>query len=170
MSDLPQQTLSRPTTWAAPRFGRIMLNAALWAAVMAISAWHGMWTLEWETKARVARIVLLFAVGAFLAFPFGILIARLLTWRGSREVAFAAAFLSLTVATIGVTALIFAFDYRTYYAEWHDDTFSVRLVFEIVFTTLSAVYQFAVLGVRLYFPIGFLGLFVASWLFARAPN
>jgi predicted secreted protein len=24
------------------RFGRIMLNAALWAAVMAISAWHGM--------------------------------------------------------------------------------------------------------------------------------
>lgn len=147
-----------------------MLGAALWAAVMALSAWYGIWMLEWQMKARISRIVVLFAVGAFLAFPFGILAARFLARRRSREVACAAAFLSLAAATIGVTSLIFAFDYRTYYAEWHDDELSIRLVFEIVFTTLSAVYQFAVLGLRLYFPVGFVGLFVASWWFARSRN
>jgi hypothetical protein len=77
--------------------------------------------------------------------------------------------LSLTVTTIGVTALIFAFDYRTYYAEWHDDTFSVRLVFEIVFDSERSL-SVCRAGRAALFPIGFLGLFVASWLFARARN
>jgi hypothetical protein len=144
-----------------------MFGALLWAAVMALSAWYGVSALDWETRVRITRIVLLFAAGAFVAFPLGILVARMLAGRRSREVAFAAAFLCLAAATVGITSLIFAFDYRTYYAEWHDDEFSIRLIFEITFTTLSAVYQFAVLGVRLYFPIGFLGLFVASWWFAR---
>lgn len=147
-----------------------MVGAALWAALMALSAWYGVSALEWETAARILRIVLLFALGAFLAFPLGILAAALLARRRSREVLFAAAFVCLAAATIGITSLIFAFDYRTYYAEWHDDELSVRLMFEILFTTLSAVYQFAVLGLRLYFPIGFLGLFVASWWFARRRN
>ena len=173
MTDVPRQTSDqaapRPAR-ALPALGRVMVGATLWAVLMGLSAWYGVSALDWETRGRITSIILLFAAGAFFAFPLGILVARLLTGRGGREVAFAAAFLSLAVATIGITSLIFAFDYRTYYAEWHDDELSIRLVFEVVFTTLSAVYQFAVLGVRLYFPVGFLGLFVASWWFARQRN
>lgn len=167
MTDTRVTTATRPPTLG---FGGLVLGSVLWAAVMALSAWYAIFTLDWGTQARIARVVMLFAAGALVSFPLGIAIARLLTQRRRGEAAFAAAFLGLAIATMGVTSLIFAFDYRTYYAEWHDDEFSVRLVFEVVFTTLSAVYQFAVLGVRLYFPIGFLGLFAASWWFARQRN
>lgn len=172
MSHIRQQTSNRiapQTVRATLRFGRVMLGAALWAVLMALSAWYGVSALDWEMPGRVTRVVLLFAAGAFAAFPIAALGIRLARAK-RREAAFAAAFVSLAAATASVTALIFAFDYRTYYAEWHDDTFSVRLIFEIIFTTLSAFYQFAVLGLRLYFPVGFVGLFVASWWFARSRD
>jgi len=162
--------ITAATRTRPPTVGNLVLGSVLWAVIMALSAWYAISTLDWGTQARIVRVVMLFAAGALVSFPLGIAIARLLAQRRRGEAAFAAAFLGLAIATIGITSLIFAFDYRTYYAEWHDDEFSVRLVFEVVFTTLSAVYQFAVLGVRLYFPIGFLGLFAASWWFARQRN
>ena len=119
---------------------------------------------------RIVRVVVLFAAGGLVAFPFGLFVARFLSMGRSAEVAFASCLLALATATIGITSLIFAFDYRTYYAEWHDDAFSIRLVFEITFTTLSAMYQFAVLGIRLYFPVGFAALLVASLWFARRAH
>ena len=83
--------------------------------------------------------------------------------RGNRpSVAFAAYFLGLSLATIGITAPLFAFDYRQYYSTWHEEAFTVTWMFQFVFTTAGALVQFAVLGVRLYFPLGFLALFVAS--------
>ncbi|MDX8451691.1 hypothetical protein RFM98_02875 [Mesorhizobium sp. VK9D] len=39
--------------------------------------------------------------------------------------------------------------------------------FEFAFTMLTALYQFVVLGVRLYFPPGFAALVAASIWFAR---
>ena len=72
--------------------------------------------------------------------------------------------------TVSITGLIFAFDYRTYYSEWHADAGSIAWVFQLVFTTLAALYQFAVLGVRLLFPVGFVALFAVSLWFTRMPR
>jgi hypothetical protein len=79
---------------------------------------------------------------------------------------FALAFLGLSLLTIGMTATIFALHFRAYFAEWHDDELSVRLAFETGFTLAAAVYQFLVLGLRLYLPIGVIALLGASWAFA----
>lgn len=86
------------------------------------------------------------------------------------EAAFAAAFVSLAATTVAVTALLYALQYRSYYAEWHAEAFTLTWAFQFVFTGLVALYQFAVLGIRLYFPVGLTALFAAALWFARSSR
>lgn len=151
---------------AVPPFGQILLGAPLWAIAMGASASGDLWLRQWETRSRIEYIGILFFIAGLIAFPLGIFAARLLSRGRSAEVRFAAAFVSLTVTTIGVTALCYALQYRGYYSEWHDEAFTVRWVFELVFTTLAACYQFAVMGLPLFFPAGFAGLLLAALWFA----
>lgn len=153
-----------------PSLGTAATGAACWSAVMAASAITALWMLGWQTPGKFSEVALIFAVGGALAFPIGLFVARLVALGRSAETAFAAAFLALSLATIGLTAAIFAFDYRQYYATWHDETFTIRWVYEFVFTIAGALVQFAVLGARLYFPIGFVGLFLAAIWFARTAR
>jgi hypothetical protein len=137
---------------------------------MAGSAALGILVQDWETAEKVQSVAALYALGGALAFPVGLFIARLLSRGRSAEVAFAAAFLAFAAAAVSITGLIFAFDYRTYYVEWHADPGSITWMFQLFFTTLNALYQFAVLGVRLLFPVGFLALFAAGVWFSRMPR
>lgn len=72
----------------------------------------------------------------------------------------------IRVASSG-NARLFALQYRSYYAEWHASAFTPTWAFEFAFTMLTALYQFVVLGMRLYFPLGFAALVAASIWFAR---
>ena len=64
-------------------------------------------------------------------------------------------FLCLTVCTIAATAFLFAMDYRIFYARWHAPFGTLTWVYQFVFTSAGAVYQFVVMGIRLYLPVGF---------------
>jgi hypothetical protein len=94
-------------------------------------------------------------------------LARFLSHRRQREAAFAAALLSFAAATACVTGGLYALDYRAYYAEWHAGAFSYTWFLQFTHTVAAALYQFAVLGMRLYFPFGFVALLVAAAVFAR---
>ncbi len=147
---------------------RIALGGASgWALLMAASAALNLRLAGWESRSATATIVALFALGGALAFPLGLTGARLLSLGRPVQPAFAAAFVSFTIATLGVTAGLYALQYRSYYAQWHAPAFSVTWCLQLVFTTLAALYQFAVLGLRLYFPVGFLALLALSGWFAR---
>lgn len=122
---------------------------------------------DWETPEKIRFVSLLYAAGGALAFPVGLFLARLVSRGRHWEVAFAAAFVCLLAATIAFTGGLFALQYRSYYAEWHAPAFTITWAFELVFTGLTALYQFVVLGIRLYFPLGFAALAVASVWFAR---
>jgi hypothetical protein len=152
---------------AIPSAGTVLAGGLFWGLAMAASALAGLLLDQWETPQKVRSVIVLFALGGALAFPIGLFLASLVAQGRRFETAFAAAFLSLAIATIGVTAALYALHYRIYYAEWHDAAFTVRWGFQFVFTVLAALYQFAVLGLRLYFPIGFAALLVASLWFAR---
>ncbi|TIW94600.1 MAG: hypothetical protein E5V59_13435 [Mesorhizobium sp.] len=134
---------------------------------MGASALVTLFSDDWETPAKIRIVALLFAVGAALAFPIGLFAARLVSQGRRWEVAFAAAFVCLAAATIGLTGGLFALQYRSYYAEWHAPAFTHTWVLQFIFTMLIALYQFVVLGIRLYFPLGFVALFAASLWFAR---
>lgn len=122
---------------------------------------------DWETPAKIRFVAFLFAAGGALAFPVGLFAARLVSLGRHWEVALAAAFVCLLAATITFTGGLFALQYRSYYAEWHEPAFSLTWAFQFVFTMLTALYQFVVLGIRLYFPLGFIALALASVWFAR---
>ena len=49
-----------------------------------------------------------------------------------------------------MTAFLFAMDYRLFYSRWHAPFGTIVWAFQFVFTSASAVYQFAVLGMRLF--------------------
>ena len=49
-------------------------------------------------------------------------------------------------------------DYRLFYARWHAPFGTRTWVYQFTFTSASAVYQFIVMGIRLYLPLGFAAL------------
>jgi len=134
---------------------------------MGASALVNLWLDDWETPAKIRFVAFLFAAGGALAFPVGLFAARLVSLERHWEVALAAAFVCLLAATITFTGGLFALQYRSYYAEWHEPAFSLTWALQFVFTMLTALYQFVVLGIRLYFPLGFIALALASVWFAR---
>ncbi len=170
--------LSRPTRTgllarshaALPAWPVALGGALAWAVVMGASAALGLWLRAWETQDRIVAVVALFAAGGAIAFVPGLFLARLAAGQKPRGAAFAAVFLGLSIATIGFTAALYALVYRSYYAAWHADAFTITWAFQQVFTTLGALGQFAVLGLRLYFPLGFAALVAAGLLFSRQPR
>ncbi|TPM02047.1 hypothetical protein [Mesorhizobium sp. B2-3-10] len=150
-----------------PTLRAALLGALLWAAAMGASALVNLLLDNWVTPGKIRTVSLLFAVGGALAFPVGLFAARLVSLGRGREVAFAAIFVGLAAATIGLTALLYALQYRSYYAEWHAPVFTFTWGFQLAFTMAVASYQFVVLGIRLYFPLGFVALFAVSLWFAR---
>lgn len=152
---------------AMPARRTALAGSLLWGAAMGASALASLLFVHWETLALVRSVVVLFAVGGALAFPLACTIARMVSRGRNRQTAFAAALVSFTTVTIGLTALIYALQYRRYYAEWHADPFTVTWTLQFVFTGLVALYQFAVLGIRLYIPLGMAALFAAALWFAR---
>lgn len=124
----------------------------------------------WLTPGRIRYLSLLLAAGGVLAFPVAFFFARLLSTGRSTEAAFSVAFLCLLVCTIACGSGLYALQYRLYYSEWHAPALSITWGLELIFTLAAALYQYAVLGVRLYFPIGFVALFAASIWFARQPR
>lgn len=141
-----------------------LAGALLWSGAMSLSAYIGI--AHWANPYHAALVVLLFGIGAALAFPAALFLSRLAAEnRGSGE-RFAAAFVMLSLGTIAVTAILFALDYRIYYAAWHEEPFTRGWVLQFAFTVAGALYQFAVIGLRLYFPVGFAALFAASLWFA----
>lgn len=138
-----------------------------WGVAMGASALLMLVLENWETPQKIRTVTALFALGGAAAFPLGLILARFLSYRRRRETAFAAAFLSLAFATVGVTAGLFALQYRDYYAQWHADTFTGIWFLQFAYTIAAALYQFSVLGLRLFFPLGFIALIAASLWFAR---
>ncbi|WP_378942735.1 hypothetical protein [Mesorhizobium sp. ANAO-SY3R2] len=152
---------------ALPTLPLALAGAVAWGIVAGASALSSLVLGQWATPAHVGTLVALFALGGALAFPLGWTLARLL-WRGrSTEAAFAAAFVSIAVTTIGLTALLYVLHYRIDYPDGHSHPLTISWAFDLMFSGLAALYQFAVLGIRLYFPLGFAALFAAAVWFAR---
>lgn len=145
-------------------------GALVWGVLMGVNMLVFLWSRGWQTLSQVTALTFIFALGAALAFPLGHTFQALLARRSEPETRFAAAFVSFAAATICITAALYALQYRAYYAQWHGDPFSIRWILHFVFTTAGAVYQFAVIGLRVYFPWGLAALFALSYLYAAKPR
>lgn len=151
---------------ALPSRRELLFGAPSWSLVTTGNAVAALWLRGWRDM-PLLDVGLLFAAGGLLAFPLGLWTGRFLAGSRKPETKFAAVFLCLAVATVAVTGGLYAGQYRHYYAQWHAPAFTVMWTFQLVFTGLVALYQFAVLGVRLLFPLGLAALFAVSFIVAR---
>lgn len=154
---------------ALPRRDEAAAGALVWAGILAASA--AAWLViagRFETS-RWQAILAVFALGGALAYPCALFAMRLVSARANASGRFAAAFLSLGLASVLGVAFVFSMQYRQYYAQWHEPFPSVPWFFQLAFTGAGSVYQFAVLGVRMCFPLAFAALFAFSlWQARRA--
>jgi len=156
-------------TGASPVFPSLRLHAGgavVWGLLMAACALASLFMHErWQTF-HLQKLLLLYFAGGAVAWPVALTLARWLTRRhAAAETRFAAHFVLLGVGTIAMTAAVFALQYRLFYAQWHQP-FGTRIwAYQFVFTAAGAVYQFAVMGLSLYLPVGLPVLAGASlWL------
>lgn len=170
VSPRPGRTTFRCLLEALPSWREILAGSLIWALVAGLSAVVGLLGEGWQTPAKLRSVALLFFCGGLLAFAPALWTARLLSRTDRPEASFAAFFLALALVTITVTAALFGLQYRFYYAEWHAELFSRVWLIQFVHTVAGAVFQFAVLGVRLYFPLGFVALFLAGFWFQRSAR
>ncbi len=159
---LPRLTNALPD-WHTSFFGSLF-----WSVLMASSAGTALWLNQRTTGPAILTLVMLFGSGGLAAFVPSITIANFFRL-SDRKRRFAAAFVSLTICTVGLTALFYALHFRFYFSQWHADPFTTRWAFEFAFTIAAALYQFAVLGLRLFFPVGLIALFLtACWYAIRS--
>ncbi len=152
---------------AVPPFREFAFGALCWGAMMALSALLALAFRNGLKTDHIGELVIVYFLGGALAWPFMLPLGRFFAFRRRVETRFAAFFLTLSVGTMAMTAFLFAMDYRIFYSRWHAPFGSVIWMFQFVFTGASAVYQFAVLGSRLFLPLGLLFLIAASLYLAR---
>ncbi|MCV0397099.1 MAG: hypothetical protein K5872_21840 [Rhizobiaceae bacterium] len=166
----------RGTLWrirlyrAVPPWPELLLGTLGWAGLTAASSLLSVWRLGWTLPQAFMQVAFLFAVGSAIAWPLAAIAIRLTARSLPPGAAYALAFLVLATTTIGVTSGFYALWYRDYYADWHATVFTTEWAFQFAFTVGGAVYQFLVLGLPMYMPVGFAGLFAASFLLARTTR
>ena len=148
--------------------GRLAITALLWGILVTASACVGLILMRgWEVDGRTRELLLIVLAGAISGFCLARFLLMWLPQQWQTSQRFAAAFILIGGATVGTTALLFGLQFRLYFAQWHDSEWSKLFWNETIFTILSAVYQYLVLGLRLYIPLGLIGLIALSYGYAK---
>jgi hypothetical protein len=144
-----------------------LLGSIIWSVCMALSVFVALIIRQWDHGGNFGVIIGVFAVGGLLAFVPALILARFVASEGQVSQRFAAAFVALTLATLGASYFVYYLQFRVYYSQWHGDIFSFVWFLQTFVTALSAAYQFAVLGSRFFFPLGLVFLFAMSFWLAK---
>ena len=138
---------------------------------MTASLWVGLHVQVGGLTANRTALAGLYFAGGLLPFP-SLFAVRLVSLKRSAEIRFAASFVCLTVITIAMTsallALIFWNFQAHFQAQWYGESWTSAWLVHFAYSGASALYQFAVVGTRLYLPTGIVALFATSiWLAYR---
>jgi hypothetical protein len=144
-----------------------MIGSLLWGVAMALSMLAALGRANAWIDGRIVGLLLIYFVGAALAFTPAVLVTYRLADGRRADTRFAAAFVCLAVATIGITSLIYALDHLGSDLGWADLAAGLVGVFHAAVSIAVAEAEFAALGVRLYVPEGLVVLAIASLWLAR---
>jgi hypothetical protein len=159
--------LKRRLIACRPSRSHLLVGAPVWGLLMMLSAAVALYLRHRLETFHLEALLLLYFAGGFVAWPFCLTFGRFLAHRHRIEGRFAAFFLCLSAGTILMTAFLFAMQYRLFYAQWHAPPGTFIWAIQFVVTSASAVYQFSVLGLSLFLPLGLLFLIAASLVLAR---
>lgn len=137
---------------------------------MALSLYVGLQLRIGAQTSHMAVLIGLYFAGGAIAYPLAVMGVGAIARNKRAEARFSAAFLCLGGLTIGFTALLFAIAFRSFYAQWHGDFATGPWAYQLAFTLASALYQFAVIGVLNFLPIGLVFLVAASLRLAKSTR
>lgn len=160
-----QESGNTLSAWLFP-----LLAPLVWAASSAASAGLGLYSRNRFETDHAADIAILFFCGGLLGWPLAMVALRFLPASAGLPLRFAASCLAIAFFTIAVAAALFAFQYRIFYAQWHAPALSRIWFFQQLFTSLGAIYQFCILGLRLYFPFAAVPLALAGTILCRRTH
>jgi hypothetical protein len=143
------------------------LGACGWALAMATSFLLSLHVVGRATGSHDLPLAAIYAGGGLLGWLTAVPLIHILTDRRQPQIVLAGWLFMLGVITVGATAGLYALQYRYFYAHWHAPFASRIWVYQLIYTTAVALYQFAVLGVRHLLPVGFAMLIVVSVVMAR---
>ncbi len=168
VATLPQRTIPGSRFSACRPPARLwLIGAIVWGLAMAGCFALSVHLVGRSGGSNASLLALIYGVGGTIAWLIALPFIRFASHARQRETRLAAWFLFLGMATIAVTAGLFALQYRIFYAQWHAP-FPARVWFlQQIFTTASALYQFAVLGLRHFLPFAFILLFAVSLSMSR---
>lgn len=107
---------------------------------------------------------------SIIGYLLAMLAVKIFVRRRSFETRFAGYFFFLIFMTIGCNVLFYSLDYWYFYTQWHAPFPTKTWVYQFIYTNAGALYQFAVLGLKLYLPLGLLFLTIASYFKAKAVS
>ncbi len=160
---------------AVPHPAIVLGIGIFWGLAMAISAFAALFMrLRFDVITPVPTIGLFFCGGA-VAAPLACFFAVLLLGRKKGGLTdailrFATFSALLSLGTFAMTALLFALQYRLYYAQWHAHFGTKIWLYQFAYTSASAVYQFAVFGANLYWPLAPVFVLIFGLWFVRRPH
>jgi hypothetical protein len=166
MAGLAKRLLQRLMT-AVPAPATVLFGSAIWGASMTAAAVAGIYWRDGLLIVRPLAVISLFFYGAAVGFAPGLWLAELLCGRAGRIVRFIVGTIILGLATHTATAVVFALQYRVFYAHWHAPFLTVVWCFQFVFTMASALYQFTVDSMFVYVPLAPLMFGVLGLWFSR---
>lgn len=156
---MPRSPLTSVLLW--------MGGSLAWALAMAASFQLSVHLFGRATSSHDLALTLIYAAGGLIGWLIALPLIHVVEKRGGPQTVLAAWLLLLGVVTVGAISGIYALQYRTFYAHWHAPFPSRIWVYQQIFTTASALYQFAVLGLRHLLPTGLAMLLVLSMVMAR---
>lgn len=153
------------------RFLRVVATALAWAVLMGFSALVGLLFERGRSlDPQVIEIVAIYGAGGLIGYLFAHVPLMWLVRRRAFPWNLLIAACALTLFTLGATAGVLAVEYRDYYAQWHGHPLSVVWFYQQFYTALGSTYQYAVIGTRLYWPLGPVFLVAMSWWLTRRAS
>ncbi len=153
------------------RILRVIAESLLWGTLMTGAAYFSLMSEQARVFGpRVMTIMAVYFAGGAMGYLFAYPIVQWFAKRVSRPLTLFLAILALGGFTLAATAGVLALNYRAYYAEWHEAAFSIDWFYQQIFTVLGSTYQYLVIGVRLYWPLGPAFLILAGWWMTRRAS
>lgn len=151
----------------APLRKRVLVGSIIWATIMAASSAIVLYLWHWQSVEQLRLLSALYFAGGLMAWPTALYLLDRTRPHRSAETAFAAALIVFSLSTIGITLLLFILEFRLNHASFQpDELFQTKTLWSIATT----IFQFAVIGMRLYLPFGLVALLAASWWYTRLPD
>ncbi|MGH6762861.1 MAG: hypothetical protein ACRECW_14875 [Phyllobacterium sp.] len=146
----------------------LVAGSIFWAALMAASATLVLTLWNWRSPDQVNLIIALYFIGGLLAWPLAVFMLKFTAPHRSRETAFTSAFIFFSLSTIATTTALFIVQFQMFRMSLHDH--HTLLNAKTVWSVAMTVYQFAVIGMRLYLPFGLFVVLGASWWYAKSTK